>query len=249
MRVERLPGIHHDMSCIVVSGTESTVIIDPGTAWYQTNLEARLAPHLEGRAPVTAILLTHRHYDACGAAPHLSDLHRAPIHIHDAGVAALAGADSFTTWASRYGSEMSAIEAETLEEGQEFDLGDGTLRVLHAPGHTKDGCVFHLVEKDAVICGDLVPADGHPCRTDMPTGNLVELQTSLERVRALAPKLLVCGRGAAVQGRTACDAVLSRHLDSVQARIDAGGERPAAWPKPAETCHWLTPEPPWNFHD
>ena len=247
MRLERLPGIHHDSACIIVSGTKSTVIIDSGTTWYQSNLVERLTPHLEGRAQVNEILLTHRHFDSCGAAPHLAEHFGARIMIHEDAVTPLAGGDLFTTWASRYDSDMPPIDAQGFSDGEQIDLGDVNLHVLHTPGHTMDACCFHIPEKNAIICGDLVPAAGHPSRADMPTGNLVQMRDSLARVLDLTPELLVCGRGEAISGIEECTAVLNRHIESVDLRIAAEGSLPNGWPKPAETCHWLTPEPIWEF--
>ena len=249
MRLERLPGIHHDSACIVVSGTESTVIIDSGTSWYQTNLVERLLPHLEGRAPVEAILLSHRHFDSCAAAPHLAEHFGSKIRIHEDAVAPLAGGDLFTTWASRYDSDMPPIDAEGFSDGDQFDLGDTTLEILHTPGHTMDACCFHILEKGAIICGDILPAAGHPSRADFPTGNLVEMKSSLERLMSLSPKLLVCGRGDAIVGIESCLEVLQQHIESVELRIEREGRLPVGWPKPAETCHWLTPEPAWPFDE
>ena len=247
MRVERLPGIHHDSACIVISGSESTVIVDSGTSWYQSNLVERLTPHLEGRAPVEAILLTHRHFDTCGAAPHLAEHLGAKIRIHEDAVAPLAGGDLFTTWASRYDSDMPPINAEGFADGHQINLGDVSLHVLHTPGHTMDACCFHIPEKDALICGDMIPAAAHPSRADMPTGNLVEMKSSLERLRNLTPKMIVCGRGEAISGVDECAKVLNKHIESVELRIEREGQLPNGWPKPAETCHWLTPEPAWTF--
>ncbi|MEE2747715.1 MAG: MBL fold metallo-hydrolase [Candidatus Thermoplasmatota archaeon] len=247
MRLERLPGIHHDSSCILVSGTKSTVIIDSGTSWYQSNLVERLRPHLEGRAPVEAILLSHRHFDSCGAAPHLAEQFGAIIRIHEDGVAPLSGGDLFTTWASRYDSDMPAIDTEGFSDGEQIDLGDVNLHIIHTPGHTMDTCCFHILEKDAIICGDLIPAAGHPSRADMPTGNLIEMKSSLERLLELSPKLLVCGRGEAISGSELCREVIHKHIESVENRIEQDGKLPSNWPKPANTCHWLTPEPAWSF--
>lgn len=247
MRLQRLAGIHHDSSCIVVSGRKATCIIDPGTSWYQVNLLERLKPHLEDRPPVASILLSHRHFDTCGAAPYLASELGANIRIHSDAIAPLAGADMFTTWASRYGSDMPSIDALALDDGEIIELGDTELHVLHTPGHTVDSCVFHIPSKHVIICGDLVPAAGHPVRADMPTGALMDLKSSLETVRDLHPNMLVCGRGDAISGHDVCASVLTYHIQSVDERITAKGEIPSGWPKPAETCHWLTPEPSWNF--
>ena len=246
MRLERLPGIHHDSACIVLSGTESSFIIDSGTSWYQTNLVERLKPHLQGRPKIEAILLTHRHYDNCAAAPHLAEAFGAKICIHQDAVAPIAGGDLFTTWASRYDSDMPAFTAVGFNDGDQFDLGDAIVEVLHTPGHTLDSSSFWIAGKSAVICGDLVPSAQHPSRADFPTGNLVQMKASLEKVKALNPELIVCSRGEAIIGKERCTRILERHIESVQQRIEAEGNLPKGWPKPAETCHWLTPEPPWE---
>ncbi len=75
----------------------------------------------------------------------------------------------------------------------------------------------------------------------------MQMKASLERVKGLDPELIVCGRGEAIIGLENCANVLMLHIESVQQRIDAEGSLPRGWPKPAETCHWLTPEPAWTF--
>ena len=247
MRLERLPGIHHDSACIIVSGKAATVIIDTGTSWYQSNLLERIRPHIKDRSEVTSILLSHRHFDTCGAAPYLSAELGAEIWIHESAVAPLEGADLFTTWASRYGSDMPPIQAQGFSEGLEFDLGDSIIEVIHTPGHTLDSCSFIIKEKETVICGDLIPSAGYPTRADMPTGNLLDLKRSLEKLKALKPRLIVCGRGEAISGKEKCKEVLTKHIESVVSRIEASGDLPDLWPRPAETCHWLSPEPAWEI--
>ncbi|MEE3082748.1 MAG: MBL fold metallo-hydrolase [Candidatus Thermoplasmatota archaeon] len=247
MRLERLPGIHHDSSCIIISGSDETCIIDPGTTWYQSNLVERLKPHLEQRAPVTTILLTHRHFDTCAAAPYIAEQYGASIQVHEDALAALSGGDLFTTWASRYDSDMPIIDAIPFKDGDMISLGDVEIQILNCPGHTTDSSVFYLPSKSAVICGDLIPSAEHPARADFPTGALNDLLSSLERLQNLKPKMLICGRGKAVSGLKNCEAVLSKHIESVHARIERKGALPEGWPKPAETCHWLTPQPEWDF--
>ena len=141
----------------------------------------------------------------------------------------------------------SKVIKHFLDDGEIIELGDTELHVLHTPGHTVDSCVFHIPSKHVIICGDLVPAAGHPVRADMPTGALMDLKSSLETVRDLHPNMLVCGRGDAISGPDVCASVLTYHIQSVDERITAKGEIPSGWPKPAQTCHWLTPEPSWNF--
>ena len=246
MRLIRLAGIHHDSVCILLLGSTASAIVDPGTSWYQVNVEARIAPHLAGRAPVEHILLTHRHFDSVGAASHLAEIHAATVRVHQSATNALSSGDPFTTWASRYDSDMPVVNAQALQDGDSIDLGDAEVKVIHTPGHTVDSVCFYIADRGTVICGDTIPSACYPSRGDMPTGNLLNLGESLEKIRALAPKLLVCGRGEAVKGQEAIDALLAQHIESVEQRIGLKGALPDGWPKPAATCHWLTPEPPWD---
>ena len=108
---------------------DGTCIIDPGTTWYQSNLVERLKPHLDQRSPVTTILLTHRHFDTCAAAPYIADQFGASIRIHEDAVASLSGGDLFTTWASRYDSDMPIINALPLKDGEIISLGDVEIEV------------------------------------------------------------------------------------------------------------------------
>ena len=157
MRVVRLPGIHHDASCVVLSGEEESVVVDPGTSWYQANLVERIEAKLQGHPPVTKILLTHRHFDTAGAAAHLADHWQATVHLQGEGVGALTGGDLFTTWASRFNSDMPPTEPVAMQDGDSFDLGGGVVEVIHTPGHTSDSCCFWLESEHILLAGDLIP--------------------------------------------------------------------------------------------
>ena len=246
MKVMRLPGIHHDSSCVIVSGSERTVLIDAGTSWYQANVEERIRPHLEGRPDVAQILLSHRHSDTAAGAVHLASAFDATIHASEKAVNALAGGDLFTTWASRFASTMPPMEVTPFGEDEAIDLGDDTLRVVPTPGHTSGSVSFYIEGKRTLIAGDTIPAAGFPARTDMPTGSLVELCDSLAHLRGLGAEMLIPGRGEAIVGANEVDAVLARHEAFAKERRAAGGEVPADWPRPAETCSWLSPEPAWD---
>jgi len=244
MRVVRLPGIHHDASCILVSGKEETVVVDPGTSWYQANVIERIEAKLVEQPAISRVLLTHRHYDTAGATKHLSEHWSTSSHIHSDGVNALRGGDLFTTWASRFNSDMPAIDAVPFEDGTIFDLGNGALEVIHTPGHTSDSCCFWIESEGILLAGDLIPKRGHISRWDLPTGCLPDLVESMELLLDMGIEQLVPGHGETIVGTATVLAELEQQFQIISGILESKGVRPVEWPRPHPTCNWFTPEPP-----
>ena len=245
MRVVRLPGIHHDASCVVASGDSETVIIDPGTSWYQANVVERIESKLENLPKVSKILLTHRHYDTAGASQYLSKHWDASVHIHSDGVGAISGGDLFTTWASRFNSDMPPVAASAFEEGDVFDLGEETIEVIHTPGHTSDSCSFWIENEAILLVGDLIPKRGHISRWGFPTGCLPDLVESIEYLLEMEIEQLVPGHGETIVGAAPVLAELEQQQQVLSEILDNKGVRPDGWPRPHPICNWFTPEPPW----
>jgi glyoxylase-like metal-dependent hydrolase (beta-lactamase superfamily II) len=90
---------------------------------------------------VRAILLTHAHNDHVNVATDLSERTGAPVHLHPEGR---------VVWALSQDGSPDA----TLTDGQEFRIGDVSLRVLHTPGHAPGACSFHASALHVVFTGD-----------------------------------------------------------------------------------------------
>ncbi|MFN3229031.1 MAG: MBL fold metallo-hydrolase [Asticcacaulis sp.] len=149
-------------------GTDTLAVIDPGPD-DKNHLQALIAAI--GKAPVKAILITHRHRDHCPLARALSRETGAPVM-------AAPGPDHTHAPASAV-TEAVAIEEDIdalfqadvhLVEGQQIDLGDQSLRVLETPGHSRDHLCFALDPTGGLFCGDhimgwstsvIAPPDGH----------------------------------------------------------------------------------------
>ncbi|GAA4112585.1 MBL fold metallo-hydrolase [Knoellia locipacati] len=90
---------------------------------------------------VRAILLTHGHNDHVNVANELKERTRANVHLHPLGR---------VVWALT----QDGAPDSTLADGQEFHVGDVTLRVMHTPGHSPGSCSFHAPALHVVFTGD-----------------------------------------------------------------------------------------------
>ena len=246
MRIIRLPGIHHDANAVIFSGSESSLLIDAGTTWYQMLQVERIAGHLENSKPLERILLTSRRYPFAGAAKHISESYGdIPIHIHNDAISVLETGDFYTTWANRYDSDMPSTECVPVNQGDVFNLGDGDIFSLSLPGHCTDGMGFFESQRGVLVTGAVLPRADTPCRWDMPGGSLPELITSLKTIHDLAPSSIVPARGPTIKGSERIDEVLNQHLNFLEDCQANDGEVPRSWPRPARTAYFLVSDPPW----
>jgi len=246
VRIIRLPGIHHDANAVIFSGSESSLLIDAGTTWYQMLQVERIAGHLENSKPLERILLTSRRYPFAGAAKHISESYGdIPIHIHNDAISVLETGDFYTTWANRYDSDMPSTECVPVNQGDVFNLGDGDIFSLSLPGHCTDGMGFFESQRGVLVTGAVLPRADTPCRWDMPGGSLPELITSLKTIHDLAPSSIVPARGPTIKGSERIDEVLNQHLNFLEDCQANDGEVPRSWPRPARTAYFLVSDPPW----
>lgn len=250
MRIIRLPGIHHDANCVVFSGSDSNILVDAGTTWYQMLQVERISGHLNKSEDVTQtldrILLTCRRYPFAGGAKHISEQNgKVPIHIHQDAISVLETGDFYSTWANRYDSDMPSTECEPISQGDSFDLGDGEIVAISLPGHCSDGMGYFEKERGVLVSGPVLPRADSPSRWDMPGGSLPELVTSLETINDLSPKSIVPARGPTIKGYDRISEVLNQHLTFYEECLDNDGSAPRSWPRPARTAYFLTSEPPW----
>ncbi|MFC7344322.1 MBL fold metallo-hydrolase [Saccharopolyspora griseoalba] len=113
------------------------------------------APHdvaviraLVGDRQVRHVLCTHAHDDHVRKAPELADAVGAPIHLH---------ADDLVLW------NLTHPDREPdrfFTDGEAVEIGDGTLEVLHTPGHAPGAVCFYSPELGVVFTGDTLFAGG-----------------------------------------------------------------------------------------
>jgi glyoxylase-like metal-dependent hydrolase (beta-lactamase superfamily II) len=96
---------------------------------------------------VLAILCTHAHDDHVRAAPQLAEAVGAPVLLHR---------DDLPLW---HHIHQAPPDGE-LRDGDEIEVADLALEVLHTPGHTPGAVCFYAKDLATVFTGDTLVSGG-----------------------------------------------------------------------------------------
>lgn len=157
--------------CYVIVGTEKAMLIDTGYAYGDMNAAVR---SITGKPLI--IVNTHGHVDhACGNAQfeenvyiHKNDIELCIQHtgkvMREGNVERAKHSMDYVTH-----EEYNALPADfakkayinsgtghlvEVEDGQVFDLGNATMKIVETPGHTKGGISIWYKEKNLIFIGD-----------------------------------------------------------------------------------------------
>lgn len=131
---------------------------------------------------VQMILLTHSHWDHTADAAILKEALEVPLYIHqaDSGNLENPGSDGLPLF-----FPIPAVKPDGfLTDGQLITVGDLQIEVIETPGHTPGGVCFYLPAQKTLIAGDTL-FQGTMGRLDLPTGNPIQMWTSLKRLATL----------------------------------------------------------------
>jgi glyoxylase-like metal-dependent hydrolase (beta-lactamase superfamily II) len=173
-------------------------LVDAGVG-CAAHLDA-LAEHLAGR-PLARVLVTHGHADHASGVPALRD--RWP----GVEVARWAGA--------------ARLGERPLADVDHIDAGDGTLIVLHTPGHAEDHLCFWNPATRDLFTGDMVVVGSTVMIPGGRGGSLRDYLASLERIAGLDPARLLPGHGPVVDRPLALIAGYIAHRRMRDAQVRA----------------------------
>jgi len=159
--------------------TREGVLIDAGC--NEADEKAMMQTINDEGITVKAILLTHGHYDHITALEKMKSLTNAPVYSHMSEKQVLENPD--LNLSCRILTKISVTPDAPFNDGDIFQFGDCTLKVLHTPGHTPGGVCYYDAEGGHLFSGDTLFASSIG-RTDFPMGDHAKL------IRNIKTKLL-----------------------------------------------------------
>lgn len=157
--------------------TKEAVVIDP--AAYPAHLREYIKS--EG-IQITAILLTHGHFDhTMGIEDFLKEFD-VPVYVHEEEEETMNSPQ--LNLSKSYTSGYTFSRAVYVKDGQVLTYAGYQFKVLHTPGHTSGGVCYYVEKEKVLFSGDTL-FQNSVGRTDFPNSSMSDL------VRGIQEKLMV----------------------------------------------------------
>ena len=158
--------------------TKEGVVIDPAdNAPYILNKCSELGITL------TAVLLTHGHFDHIMAAEELKKEWGIKICACEKELEVLR--DSKKNLMMDYYRKDYTLEPDlTVCDGETFEAAGVTWKVIETPGHTIGSCCYYIESEDLLFAGDTLFRTSYG-RVDLPTGDAMSMLASVKKLLTL----------------------------------------------------------------
>ena len=174
-----------ETNCYLVycEDTRACVVVDPGAdpeRIFPVIFEEELTP--------IVLINTHGHIDHIGANKDIKEHFGVPLYIH-AGDNPMLGKVQQLELSLFLGAKDSPPADHLMTDGEEIRIGNGSLRVLHTPGHSPGS--VSLLGDGFLLSGDTLFMEGVG-RTDLPGGSQKQLEQSIrEKIMTLPDETVV----------------------------------------------------------
>ena len=137
-RIERVAG---PVNTWIVGDDDEVIVIDPGES-------ADEVLRIVGDRDIVAVICTHGHARHVAAAFEVAKRDEAQVAVHPA--------DRLAWRESHHGAQADI----DMEDGGVFEVGDVTLEVIGAPGHSRGSVCLYCEELGALFAGDAISGGG-----------------------------------------------------------------------------------------
>ena len=169
-------------NCYIIcdENTRIGAVIDPGD--FSPSLMRAI--NESGMTELKYILCTHGHFDHIQGVSRLKEkFPESEILIGERDCVALN--DSVVSLATLFGAPFyPAVADRVLKGGDKISIGDITLEVMDAPGHTVGGVMYYERNQGVLFTGDTL-FKGSIGRTDFNGGDMVVLLNTLQKIKRL----------------------------------------------------------------
>lgn len=167
-------GVYEENIYVLVDEkSKDACIVDPGG-----NADILIQKIEELNCNVKYILLTHGHFDHVEALNEIESKYKAPIYMNENEVYFMKSDKTV------FGSLPK--EYNIVKDGDTLPFGDGEIKCIHTPGHTKGGMCY--LYKEAMFTGDTL-FKGSVGRSDFIGGDFNEL------INSIKTKLMILDEG------------------------------------------------------
>jgi len=185
---------------------EGFVLIDSGTGAYTSRQVEQIRKIMadsrrpEGEQKLSALILTHFHYDHSGGAHRFREAFDCEVLIHEKELQAIREGNSAATGATMFFASQQAVKALPLDLEKPQTTGEATFQILETPGHSPGSICLYDEETKTLVSGDTVFPAGGIGRWDLAGGNYQELVRSIKQLSELDVSDIYAGHGPVVRG-------------------------------------------------